>query len=188
MAEQDFFKEIAMTKHPSRTADREIAPAPLPDTIFQAGEEAAPELFADTEASFEDRREWFFAELDQMRERFRPFMRDLLPDLPETVKTYPLEDFAFRYLDRHEREIFSGSRKSGWEEVKIPDYRGPAGENGKWRGCYRCVFFFAGGGPGAAREGTPRRSRFSVRGLYRPDLCERVLCGKSRRVFCAFFF
>lgn len=141
MAEQDFFKEIAMTKHPSRTADREIAPAPLPDTIFQAGEEAAPELFADTEASFEDRREWFFAELDQMRERFRPFMRDLLPDLPETVKTYPLEDFAFRYLDRHEREIFSGSRKSGWEEVKIPDYRGPAGENGKWRGCYRCVFF-----------------------------------------------
>ena len=59
----------------------------------------------------------------------------------ENVKTYPLEDFAFRYLDRHEREIFSGSRKSGWEEVKIPDYRGPAGENGKWRGCYRCGFF-----------------------------------------------
>lgn len=34
MANQDFFHEIAMTKHPIGTTDQEVQPLPVPDIWF----------------------------------------------------------------------------------------------------------------------------------------------------------
>ena len=137
MADRDFFHDIAMTKHPFGSTDREVEPVPVPDLYFKGGNQTAvrKEVF-----SFEDQCKCFHEELEEMRERFRPFLANYLPGIRETVEKEELRSFRFRYLEKG--EIFTERNTPGkdWEQVTIPDYRGPAGENGKWSGYYYCTF------------------------------------------------
>lgn len=137
MADRDFFHDIAMTKHPFGSTDKEVEPVPVPDLYFQRGNQTAARKEA---FSFEDQCKHFHKELEEMRERFRPFLADYLPGIRETVEREELRSFRFRYLEKGEVFTERHARDKEWENVTIPDYRGPAEERGKWSGYYCCTF------------------------------------------------
>lgn len=134
MPEQDFFAQIAMTKHPMRTDDKEIPPLPVPQKQFQPSLADCPPV---PSPAYEERMEAFRRGLKELRAHYKPFMRNLLPDFPEKEEQMELKTFSFRYAKDH--EMFSGSfdGEEGWETVTVPDYRGP---EGKWKGFYKTAF------------------------------------------------
>ncbi len=134
MPEQDYFAQIAMTKHPMRTDDKEFPPLPLPKAVFSPSGDVCPPV---PEPTFDQRMESFRRDLSAMRSYYQPFMRDLLPDFAEQEETQELKTFSFRYAAP--KEMFMGSlpEEGNWETVTVPDYRGPAA---KWKGFYRTTF------------------------------------------------
>jgi len=80
-------------------------------------------------------------DLNELREKYKPFMKNLTPEPLITRKTREIKDFLFRYECNEDRfdlnYVFDG--KGNWEEVTIPDYRGPVG---RWNGYYRTVFTY----------------------------------------------
>lgn len=134
MQEQDFFAQIAMTKHPMRTDDLEFPPLPVPKKQFQYSLMDCPTV---PDRTYEERMEDFHRKLNGLRKYYEPFMRDLLPAFPEKEEVQELKTFSFRYAGDHElfSGMFSGSEQ--WETVTIPDYRGP---EGKWKGFYQTEF------------------------------------------------
>lgn len=137
MANRDLFHDIAMTRHPIGSTDREVEPVPVPDLYFQRGNQAAArrESF-----SFEEECKCFHKELEEMRVRFSPFLEDHLPGIRETSEAEELRSFRFRYLEKGEIFTERNAPDKEWENVAIPDYRGPADELGKWSGYYCCTF------------------------------------------------
>lgn len=141
MAQQDYFLEIAMTKHPGSISDREIPPVQIPENRFRRlADNDADASLLQPEEDFEAQQERFRKELTAMRERYLPFMENHTPKRWNRVEKQELRSFRFRYMDKKEcfTERFREDRE--WEDITIPDYRGPAGENGKWSGYYTCVF------------------------------------------------
>lgn len=141
MANQDFFHEIAMTKHPIGGTDREVEPAPVPECYFEKTD-ASVRLTPPWEekAGFEEQTAKFKEELAQLREHYRPFMENYLPKTAGEVKKKDIRHFEFRYLEKGEVFTRRNDPDKDWEEVEIPDFRGPAEENGKWKAYYRCWF------------------------------------------------
>ncbi len=142
MAQQDFFLDIAMTKHPISDEVKEVVPREPVTVHFEETDCEFPyekAVFMD-EFSYEDRLNMFNDELVRLRSYYRPFMRNLLPAVQETVTKEELSVFEFRYAEAG--EIFTKRNRADkkWETVTIPDYRGPAGEDGKWKGYYRTQF------------------------------------------------
>lgn len=141
MANQDFFADIAMTQHPISTTDKEIMPRPIPEKAAEEGGEGFPYDKAgfETDKSLKERLEEFHAQLAQMRKQYAPFLENHLPKVVPADVTI-LDNFSFRYAAKG--EIFTQVENSSlaWEEVTIPDYRGPAGAEGKWRAYYKTRF------------------------------------------------
>lgn len=141
MENQDFFMEIAKTKHPSSTTDREVEPRTVPQVMLSKVTDGAQPLPVENKwEDFEARRADFEKDLKLLKEQYRPFMQSFLPDNPAPVEKKELKTFQFRYLDQ--KECFTRRWEEGksWEAVEIPDYRGPAREKGKWSGYYACRF------------------------------------------------
>ena len=67
-------------------------------------------------------------------------MENHLPVQETGTEITELVSFEFRYLEKG--EIFTDRNRGDavWEKVTLPDYRGPAGEDGKWKGYYRTCF------------------------------------------------
>ena len=141
MAGEDFFQEIAMTRHPVGESDREVLPRRKVSGPFEKGMGFPYDkaVFMQDQ-SFEERTKEYYACLERMRREYRPFMENHLGYEDHTVKKQEIKNFEFRYLKPH--EVFSerNGNDTDWEKVVIPDYRGPAKEKGKWRGYYRTSF------------------------------------------------
>ena len=140
MANQDFFMDIAMTKHPLSVQDKEIEPVERPDIKFRKVEAPYCNYRYAQKLTYEERLKLFKKELAALKAYYRPFMRDLSGFRDTTKKVMELKNFEFRYLEKD--ECFSERNRSdaNWEKVQIPDYRGPADENGRWTAFYRCRF------------------------------------------------
>lgn len=137
MANNDYFAEIAMTKHPLGCDDKEIVPVASVDTIFEKSEECFPygTVQVAQEKTDEERLTEFREGLAALRAKYRPFMENYMPPIQE-VETVEFRQFSFRYLKEH--EVFSKREEADdWEMVTIPDYRGP---EGKWKGYYKTSF------------------------------------------------
>lgn len=138
----DAFADIADNKIVAEEAIKEVMPRPLPKEKFKVSKEEFPydRVRFPGELSYEERLEAFQEDLANMREYYKPFMSDRLERVETGIRVEELKNFSFRYLESG--EIFSGRNASGmeWEELTIPDYRGPAGEQGKWKGYYRTDF------------------------------------------------
>ena len=138
---QDFFANIAMTKHPLPNEDEEIRPRELPGRYFEKIEEACSESLPERPGSLNrtQRLKAFYEDLEKLKEKYRPFLSNHLPD-NSGVASLPLKDFHFRYIK--DGEVFTDLKNfmEAWETVTIPDYRGPAGVDGKWRAYYKAGF------------------------------------------------
>lgn len=141
MANQDFFADIAMTKHPINNTDKEIMPRPLPQKMAKNGGEGFPYTKAgfETDKSLEERLDQFRNKLAALRKQYEPYMENHLPKVISADVTI-LDNFSFRYLKQGEIFTQAESAQADWEEVTIPDYRGPAGAEGKWRAYYKTQF------------------------------------------------
>lgn len=138
MANQDFFAEIAMTQHPIGNNDKEIPPREDSKVVFRKSEATFPYGQVKVAQDYTDaeRFEQFQKDMAALREQYKPFMESHLPQI-EDIKKTELKTFDFRYLK--EREIFTqmNDYPNDWEQITIPDYRGP---EGKWKAYYRTKF------------------------------------------------
>lgn len=138
MANQDFFAEIAMTQHPIGNQDKEIAPRAEVTTLFQPCKDTFPygQVKVAQDYTYAQRLEQFYKDMDALREQYRPFMENHLPKLQEIQKK-ELKQFEFRFLKEHEIFTQINDAQEEWEQITIPDYRGP---EGKWKAYYRTRF------------------------------------------------
>lgn len=141
MANQDFFADIAMTQHPIGSSDKEIPPREHKMVFFHDSQEQIPydKVKFSQQYTYEERLEQFERQLEELRTAYAPFMENYLPKVQE-VKKQELTQFAFRYVEKHEVFTQRNAKDKEWEQVTIPDYRGP---EGKWRGYYRTTFSVA---------------------------------------------
>lgn len=135
MENQDFFLEIAKTKHPIDSTDREILP--LPENSHVLRRSGTYFLKPKKEESFEEQKQRFARELEAMRKKYRPFLANYCKEISGEAQTEELKDFRFRYME--EDECFTDRNHPGkeWENVTVPDYRGP---EGRWSGYYQTTF------------------------------------------------
>lgn len=147
MEQQDYFMEIAKTKHPGSATDREIEALPAPDKLFARTEGSRLEdmLQKTFDGDYEASKARFAPELAEMKEKYLPFMADMLTPAEETIQLQELRQFRFRYLEKDECFTHRWDGDQEWEDVTIPDYRGPGREEGKWSGYYTCRFRMADG-------------------------------------------
>ncbi|MFW5980744.1 MAG: glycosyl hydrolase 2 galactose-binding domain-containing protein [Halanaerobiaceae bacterium] len=92
-----------------------------------------------SEPSYEQQLAEFTDELEQMREKYAPYLEDHSPDPEISRKKWVQETFQFRYQQKEDKKDFSRvlEGRGEWDEVTIPDYRGPVG---RWTGFYRKEF------------------------------------------------
>lgn len=138
----DPFAEIAFREHPgSGEGMEEIPPVAYEKILFSEGKERArrPE-----QLTYEEQLSRFQLQLQELREKYRPYLRSLLPKLERTRTREELSSFQFRYqLEEDGSDFVRVLEGLGeWEEVSVPDYRGPTGEAGRWSGYYRKEFSY----------------------------------------------
>lgn len=138
----DLFAEIGLTEHPAQNEElEEITPIPLPKHYFPASAEKADPA---AELSYTEKLRRFEQELAALRREYAPFLQNHVPEPPLARSRLPLDRFQFRYhteADCDFTQVLEG--RGAWEQVTIPDYRGPAGVDGKWTGYYRTEFTYA---------------------------------------------
>ena len=83
-------------------------------------------------------REELQVALAEMRRRYQPFLADYTPPAPPTRARVELDTFQFRMEQPEDLADISRAMngEGKWEDVRIPDYRGPLGW---WAGYYRKV-------------------------------------------------
>ena len=140
MANQDFFHEIAMTKHPIGTTDQEVQPLQVPDIWFSEDDCQKHKISWEKEKTFKEKCEKFERDLEELRNSYRPFMKNYLPQINTGKVCMQLQEFDFRYREKGEVFTERNDIRKVWEKVTVPDYRGPALEDGKWSGYYRCFY------------------------------------------------
>lgn len=143
MKKNDFFADIAMTQHPINNEDKENPPRVFEDKWYEETDEIFPyekteskEIFLADNYTEEQRYERFLKQLEELRTYYKPFLTNNLPALHE-AKTEELKHFKFRYAKKGEIFMQMENIDSVWEEVTIPDYRGP---EGRWKGYYKTSF------------------------------------------------
>ena len=136
MSPQDFFARIALDQHPVGK-DELYEPEPLSfeKRIIEPAGLAAPPYET---LSYQDNLARFQESLQALREQYKPYLANFTPPAKLTRARLPLDHFQFRFETEQDRDftrLLSGQGE--WEQVSIPDYRGPVG---KWTGFYRSVF------------------------------------------------
>lgn len=137
--EQDFFRDIAMTKHPLENTDKEIEPRELSNIFFENTTILNKKVVLKEEIPYDERVQHYKESLKALRETYKPFMENNLKEHKSLKELFYLKEFQFRYLDGNER-FTDRDKNDNWEQIKIPDYRGPVDENGKWRAYYKSNF------------------------------------------------
>ncbi|MFC5653629.1 glycoside hydrolase family 2 protein [Paenibacillus solisilvae] len=146
--QHDQFAEIAFREHPAYDHSiYEIPPIAHETVYFRAGKEQADKP---KEASYEESLSRFHEQLQELRSRYAPFLRNLAPDPGIRRSKQNLTEFMFRYKaeeDNRFQRVLEGSGE--WEKVTIPDFRGPTDEEGRWTGYYRTEFEYCPNGSGS---------------------------------------
>lgn len=142
MAQKDIFQDIAHNRIQVTEKHCEIPPREKNNRLFEKSDIPFPrgEVYFRQEVSYEERLKAFEKELAALRERYRPFMENHLPIQETGTESVELTQFDFRYLEKGEVFTDRNREDAVWEKATLPDYRGPAGEKGKWRGYYRTAF------------------------------------------------
>ncbi|MCS7459770.1 glycoside hydrolase family 2 [Paenibacillus doosanensis] len=137
----DPFAEIAFREHPGNKDElHEIPPIAYEKAYFAPGSEMAKEVPA---FSYETQLTMFQHELQLLRMKYRPFMRNLAPAPSLTRDRQRHTRFQFRYQtaeDANFTRVLEG--EGDWEQATVPDFRGPSGDKGKWTGFYRKEFAY----------------------------------------------
>ncbi|MDD9269173.1 glycoside hydrolase family 2 protein [Paenibacillus sp. GCM10023248] len=137
----DQFAEIAFREHPGNKEElRDIPPITYEKKYFAPGTEGAMRTVSLT---FDEQLAAFQEELKQLRQKYRPYMRSLAPSSAFQRDRQLCSKFQFRYQTPADTDFTRVLEGAGdWEEVTIPDFRGPTGEKGKWTGFYRSQFAY----------------------------------------------
>lgn len=93
MGQKDFFYEIAQTKHPAGTTDREVAMRKVSNHYFK--ETARQRLKPIREIGYEEQKEKFYQELEEQKAYYRPFLSNHLSTLPMEIQSLSLQQFEF---------------------------------------------------------------------------------------------
>lgn len=135
----DPFAEIALREHPySKEGMSETLPAAYEKRWFNASNQTAISGMA---PSFETELSDFHNQLSELREKYRPFLQNLVPSQDQVRNAQKLKVFDFRYKEEQDHTFTRVLEGEGsWERVTIPDFRGPTKENGRWTGYYRTEF------------------------------------------------
>lgn len=145
--QHDQFAEIAFREHPAYDHSiQEIPPIAYEPVYFTPGKEKADKP---KEATYEESLSRFHIQLQELRSRYAPFLRNLAPDSGDRRYKQSLTEFMFRYRteeDNRFQRVLDGSGE--WEKVSIPDFRGPTDEEGRWTGYYRTEFEYGPSGSG----------------------------------------
>jgi hypothetical protein len=141
MSNKDFFADIAFTHHPiGKDEMAEINPIDYEKRYFVPSNVASERV---NEKTYGEQLDEFRKELKALRNKYEPFMSCNVPKAEIERKSLELKEFKFRYKTEEDKKFSSIIEGRGsWEEVTLPDYRGPAGEKGKWTGYYRREFSF----------------------------------------------
>ncbi len=136
---QDPFAEIAFREHPgSGDERREVPPVSYDKQYFTPGTEQAPDGAG---PSYATQLAGFHKELQELREAYLPYMRDLTEATAVRRSRQVLDRFQFRYQTPEDADFTRVLEGAGsWETVSIPDFRGPTGARGRWTGFYRTEF------------------------------------------------
>ena len=177
----DLFADLALTEHPgSNDQVQEVKPPVLEKQFFQPSNEIADPT---AELSYQEKLKQFENELQKLRVKYAPFLENHVPEPPLERRRLSLTEFQFRYQTEADYEFTNVLNGLGeWEQVTIPDYRGPAGEDGKWTGYYRTEFKF---------EKTPGKRVYLVfKGVdYAADVYVNNKCvGRHEGFFAPFEF
>ncbi|WP_248927540.1 glycoside hydrolase family 2 protein [Paenibacillus hamazuiensis] len=137
----DPFAEIAFREHPgSKYELQEIPPISYEKKHFTPGPAKAENAAV---PSYEEQLAQFHEELELLREKYAPFMRNLTPAPGMRRGRQPFTQFQFRYQTPEDAQFSRVLEGAGeWETVTIPDFRGPTGETGRWTGFYRTEFAY----------------------------------------------
>lgn len=135
MADRDFFYEIAKTKHPIDSADREVLPGKVSTEWIPETEKKFLSLMEPM--GYEEQKKKFQEDLEALRKKYRPFLSDYFQAPCEHVERVEFKEFLFRYAEKEECFTERNRPEQAWETIKIPDYRGPVG---KWNGYYKKEF------------------------------------------------
>jgi hypothetical protein len=133
----DRFAAIAIQPAPPRRLQlRENPPPSLPGIELESARSNPSVEFP--ERHFMRTREEFRAALAELRKQYDPFLADCTPAAPVTRARLELDTFQFRMEEPDDLRDFSRVRRGEgtWENVRLPDYRGPVGW---WAGYYRKV-------------------------------------------------
>ncbi len=81
----------------------------------------------------------FDSRLAELREAYKPWLRNLVPPVDHARPEQPLEQFGFRFEEPEDLTdaMRAGANAGAWKAVKIPHYTGPAT---RWRAYYRTEF------------------------------------------------
>ncbi|MDD9268249.1 glycoside hydrolase family 2 TIM barrel-domain containing protein [Paenibacillus sp. GCM10023248] len=137
----DPFAEIALREHPFAKEGMSVSqPAAYEKRWFAASQVAVPRQ---NTPSFEAELSAFRGQLAALRERYRPYLQNKVPPQELVRPQLELASFQFRYREEQDRSfarVLAG--EGSWEQVRIPDFRGPTKEQGRWTGYYRTEFQF----------------------------------------------
>ncbi len=125
--EEDRFARIAMRDEAVRWGLlREVVPMPLPEVYLPTGTDAGEAFSSVPSLSTAGELE---NELQRMRDRYAPFLRDLAPAVREERIRVPLRHFYWRVETPADRsDFFRVHRGEGdWKKVAIPHYGPPLG-------------------------------------------------------------
>ena len=111
----------------------EVEPLKLNHVELPKGE-VSPLVFPE----FNEEKEYenFKKELTELREYYKPFLRNLSRKPLETRKETSIIDFDYRKEAENDKDAFEKvlAGKGKWQKVKIPFYEGP---EGRWNAYYR---------------------------------------------------
>jgi Glycosyl hydrolases family 2/Glycosyl hydrolases family 2, sugar binding domain/Glycosyl hydrolases family 2, TIM barrel domain len=140
LSEMDLFADIAR-EHPGKAIGcSEIEPLTYKKKYFTPSVKDVEEI---VEPTYEEQLEGFHSQLERLRSVYKPFLMNHVPVSDVNRSARKLENFAFRYHTDQDSDILRVLNGDGeWEEVTIPDFRGPTKEKGKWTGYYRTQFTY----------------------------------------------
>lgn len=132
----DFFAEIATAR---QAKQRELLEKPLLPQVPSQSLPLDAKPSARSKAPSITTVEQMQSALDTLRERYRPFLADQAPELPNTRDLLDINTFQWRIETDEDRENFSSvlDGSGQWEQVRLPHYGPPLG---KASTLYRCEF------------------------------------------------
>ena len=125
--ETDYFAEIGNRAQNNRMhLLEEKKPPVLPEKYlpFEKGKKSAFD-----EVKEMSTKEELYAELDKLKEKYIPFMKDVAPELKDHRERIYLKEFKWRLETESDRQDFISTLKGGgdWKDVEIPHYGPPKG-------------------------------------------------------------